>query len=673
MAAGDTGSTGGTYVDPMAGTQTGVESSLSSWAGPYVTDMLGKAWALAEQPYEAYTDTLTAGPSALQNQAFTGLSGLAMPSSVSSAANTLGSLGTQAAGMSYAPSTFTNQFQAPGTYTTTQFNNPYAALPDYAATTFTNQFQAPRAYQTGAFNTQFQAPGAYDTTQFNNQFQAPQDYVATQFASQFQLPDEYKALTQEQYANLFTAPGAYQSRDFQGGTFDTAAAQQYMNPYLMQALNPQLGEARRQAELQRLQDASRLSKAGAYGGSRQAVMESELNRNLLQNLADITGTGYATAYDKAQQAFTQDQARRLEAEGMGEQSRQFGATYGLNAADIAAKYGLAGLNAAEQSRQFAAQQNMTAQQLMAQFGLDAQKATEMSRQFAAGQQMTAADLQARYGLDAQKATELSRQFGAQQQMTAADLATRYGLQREEALEASRQFGAQQQMTAADLQARYGLSAQEASELSRQFAYGQKASAQDLMARYGLDAQKATELSRQFGAEQQMTAADLAARYGLEAQRLGETSKQFGASYGLDALQAQLQAAQAQGNLGLAEYQNQLSGLNALLSAGNTQRAIDAEGIAADRAQWEQQQAYPYQQLQFMQSMLQGLPVQTNQYSYMEPSGLSSLLGGTGSVLKLLSDLGIDPSTWFSGGSGGTANFNDLTPEQRALLNIPEPQ
>ena len=39
--------------DPLAGKQTGTESSLSNWAGDYVTNMLGKGQALSETPYQA--------------------------------------------------------------------------------------------------------------------------------------------------------------------------------------------------------------------------------------------------------------------------------------------------------------------------------------------------------------------------------------------------------------------------------------------------------------------------------------------------------------------------------------------------------------------------------------------------------------------------------------------
>ena len=60
-------------------TFTEEESSLSSWAGPYVTEMLGRGQALASMPYDAYMGPLTAGPSALQNQAFQGLGALGVP------------------------------------------------------------------------------------------------------------------------------------------------------------------------------------------------------------------------------------------------------------------------------------------------------------------------------------------------------------------------------------------------------------------------------------------------------------------------------------------------------------------------------------------------------------------------------------------------------------------
>jgi hypothetical protein len=62
-------------ADPV-GQPASTTESLSGWAAPYVTGMLAKGEALANQPYQAYGGPLTAGQSGLQTQAFQGLAGL---------------------------------------------------------------------------------------------------------------------------------------------------------------------------------------------------------------------------------------------------------------------------------------------------------------------------------------------------------------------------------------------------------------------------------------------------------------------------------------------------------------------------------------------------------------------------------------------------------------------
>ena len=72
--------TAATAVNPLGGVNTTVEeSSLSSFAGPYVTQMLGRGAALSNTPYTAYGGPLTAGASNLQTQAFQGLGALQTP------------------------------------------------------------------------------------------------------------------------------------------------------------------------------------------------------------------------------------------------------------------------------------------------------------------------------------------------------------------------------------------------------------------------------------------------------------------------------------------------------------------------------------------------------------------------------------------------------------------
>lgn len=308
---------------------TGTESSLSNWAGPYVTNMLGQGAALANQPYQAYQGPLTAGESGLQSQAFQGIGALTVPTGMGQAAQTAGDVVNKAGQLTYTPTKFTS------------------------------------------------------------------------------------------------------------GVFDTAAANQYMNPYIQSALNPQLAELKRQSDIARLGDAARLSQAGAYGGSRQAIMESEGNRNLLAKQNEVLGTGYANAYDKAMAQFNADQAR-----------------------------------------------NMTAQQ-----------GTEASRQFSAG-------------------------------------------------------------------------------------------------------------------------------------------------YGLQGLQQQLAAAQAQSQLGAAEQNANLANLSAQLSAGNTQRGITAEGIAADKAQFEEQRDNPYKMVQFQQGLLQGLPLSAQSYTTTTPTALQQANGALVDLASILKNLNI---------------------------------
>ena len=97
-----------------------------------------------------------------------------------------------------------------------------------------------------------------------------------------------------------------------------------MNPYLQASLNPQLEEARRQSQITQMGNAAKATQAGAFGGSRSAIMDAETQRNLGSNLANITGQGYNTAFDKAQQQFNAEQNRKM-------QEGQFGAQYGLSA------------------------------------------------------------------------------------------------------------------------------------------------------------------------------------------------------------------------------------------------------------------------------------------------------------------------------------------------------
>jgi hypothetical protein len=80
--------------------------------------------------------------------------------------------------------------------------------------------------------------------------------------------------------------------------------------------------------------------------------------------------------------------------------------------------------------------------------------------------------------------------------------------------------------------------------------------------------------------------------------------------------------------------------NMLQGAGATQRGIESEGVAADYGQFKEERDYPYKQLQYMQSLLQGMPVAAQSTTYSQPTGLSSLLGTGGNILDFLRNMGI---------------------------------
>jgi hypothetical protein len=106
------------------------------------------------------------------------------------------------------------------------------------------------------------------------------------------------------------------------GQFTSGRAAQYMNPFIEQAMEPQLREAQRTSEMQRVADMGQATRAGAFGGGRQAIIEAERQRNLGTQMGDIRARGLMTAFDQAQQNFAREQQLR-------EQSRQYGAGLGI--------------------------------------------------------------------------------------------------------------------------------------------------------------------------------------------------------------------------------------------------------------------------------------------------------------------------------------------------------
>lgn len=106
------------------------------------------------------------------------------------------------------------------------------------------------------------------------------------------------------------------------GTFGNNEASQYMSPYIQNVLNVQKQQAQRDFARQLPGLGAQGAMAGGLGGTRGALAMSEARRNLQNSLQGIQATGMQNAYSQAQQAFTQDQDRRLRGLGLTMQGAQ---------------------------------------------------------------------------------------------------------------------------------------------------------------------------------------------------------------------------------------------------------------------------------------------------------------------------------------------------------------
>lgn len=139
-----------------------------------------------------------------------------------------------------------------------------------------------------------------------------------------QVKAGYSPLEEKAFTGLGNI-GTYQPGQFNTGLGPVGSVQDYMNPFLQNVVDVQAREARRTADIGRTSEQARLAQAGAYGGSRQAIMEAERQRNLGTQIGDIQSKGLMAAYEQAQKQRLGEATLGLEGQRLGEMSRQFGA------------------------------------------------------------------------------------------------------------------------------------------------------------------------------------------------------------------------------------------------------------------------------------------------------------------------------------------------------------
>lgn len=199
-----------------------------------------------------------------------------------------------------------------------------------------------------------------------------------------------------------------------GSFAQPGTAEAYMSPYMQNVVDVQQREAQRQADIARTQRGAQAVGAGAFGGSRQAIMEAEAARNLATQKGDIQAQGLQSAFQQAQQGYQTDAARRLQAALANQQA---GLTVGGQ--NLAAALGV---------QQLGAQTGMQSQQLNQAAQLQAQQQALGQSQAANQFAQQNAQLAAQYGLAGLQAGEQSRQFGANLGMQGAGMLGQLGAQ-----------------------------------------------------------------------------------------------------------------------------------------------------------------------------------------------------------------------------------------------------
>jgi hypothetical protein len=128
----------------------------------------------------------------------------------------------------------------------------------------------------------------------------PMQVRAMQGIGQYQMPGQTAAATQLTGLTGLSSLGAGQQYAQQAT--NPFAMQAYMSPYVEGALQPQMREAARQSAIEGQRQQAQAVQAGAFGGSRQGLIEAERQRNLAQQQADIYGKGMQSAFEQARQA-----------------------------------------------------------------------------------------------------------------------------------------------------------------------------------------------------------------------------------------------------------------------------------------------------------------------------------------------------------------------------------
>jgi hypothetical protein len=219
----------------------------------------------------------------------------------------------------------------------------------------------------------------------------PQDYVAgfsplqqqVQYnAANLQMPGQYNQATGLTGLGGMGALGTAQQAQNMGGDYMRATSNVYnpktggydasntvgsfMSPYMQNVVDIQNQAAQRQADIARTQRNAQATKAGAFGGSRQAIENSEANRSLQSMMNNNQLQGQQAAYQGALQNMQYGAGLGMQGIGAAQQGYGMAGQAGASLANIgnqqlAAQQGILGLQ-----QQVGGQQQAQEQQIINQ-------------------------------------------------------------------------------------------------------------------------------------------------------------------------------------------------------------------------------------------------------------------------------------------------------------------
>ena len=336
----------------------------------------------------------------------------------------------------------------------------------------------------------------------------------------------------------------------------------YFNPFEQQVVQQALQDIRREGDISAQGLRAQAVGRGAFGGSRQAVAEQELQRNVLEQqartAAQMRQAGFGQASQQAQQAFEAARQRQMAgaqaAAGLGLQ----GASMRQQAAQQAAQLGLAGT-----------QQAAAAQQAAAGLGLQA-----------AGLGAQTAQQQGQMGISAAGQNLAAQQAAAQLGTAATQQAAQLGL-----------AGAQQQQAAGQQMGALGLQAGQAGLSAAQLGMGTAGQLAGLGTQFG-------QLS-QADVNQMLNMAQQSGQFGQQLAGLGQAATGVGQQLGQFGMQ--------QAQLGQVGQQMRGTDIQRLTALGGQEQALQQAVLDATRQSNLQQQQFPYQQYAFLSDIYRGTP------------------------------------------------------------------